>query len=208
MGARDPCFDAYRPASGAVTMIIRVIGRNRSPAWNARVAAQVRLHVQAQEEERGEHPERDRERHEVACRERRDPEERQRHHRVRAAELPARGTPTTSTTPADERGEDQRVAPALLVRLDQPVGEREQARRCPAPGRGCRAAGLPRSATRGPCAVATTKATMPIGTLRKNTDSQPRCSTMQPPRVGPSASARPDTPAHSPIAFARSCGGT
>ena len=26
--------------------------------------------------------------------------------------------------------------------------------------------------------VATMKATMPIGTLRKNTDSQPRCSTM------------------------------
>ena len=26
--------------------------------------------------------------------------------------------------------------------------------------------------------VATTNATMPIGTLRKNTDSQPRCSTM------------------------------
>ena len=26
--------DAYFPASGAVTMIISVIGRNRTPAWN------------------------------------------------------------------------------------------------------------------------------------------------------------------------------
>ena len=33
MGAREPCFDAYFPASGAVTMIISVIGRNRTPAW-------------------------------------------------------------------------------------------------------------------------------------------------------------------------------
>ncbi len=34
MGAREPCVDAYLPASGAVTTIIRVIGRNRTPAWN------------------------------------------------------------------------------------------------------------------------------------------------------------------------------
>ena len=37
MGAREPWREAYRPASGAVTTIISVIGRNRSPAWNARV---------------------------------------------------------------------------------------------------------------------------------------------------------------------------
>ncbi len=34
MGAREPWRDAYFPASGAVTMIISVIGRNRTPAWN------------------------------------------------------------------------------------------------------------------------------------------------------------------------------
>ena len=34
MGARDPCCWAYLPASGAVTTIIKVIGRNRIPAWN------------------------------------------------------------------------------------------------------------------------------------------------------------------------------
>mgnify|MGYP003694124825 CR=1 FL=1 len=54
---------------------------------------------------------------------------------------------------------------------------------------------------------AVNRAMMPIGTFRKNTDSQPRCSTIRPPTVGPSASARPETPAHSPIALARSCGG-
>ncbi len=56
-----------------------------------------------------------------------------------------------------------------------------------------------RTATRNPA--------MPIGTLRKNTDSQPKFSTIQPPRVGPSASATPETPAQIPIALARSSGG-
>jgi hypothetical protein len=55
--------------------------------------------------------------------------------------------------------------------------------------------------------VATKSATTPIGTFRKKTDAHPRCSTMSPPTVGPSASARPDIPAHRPIAFARSFGG-
>ena len=35
MGAREPWREAYRPASGAVTTIINVIGRNRTPASNA-----------------------------------------------------------------------------------------------------------------------------------------------------------------------------
>ena len=35
MGAREPCFEAKRPALGAVTTIINVIGRNRRPAWKA-----------------------------------------------------------------------------------------------------------------------------------------------------------------------------
>ena len=34
MGPRDPCFEAYLPARGAVTTIISVMGRNRTPAWN------------------------------------------------------------------------------------------------------------------------------------------------------------------------------
>ena len=48
---------------------------------------------------------------------------------------------------------------------------------------------------------------IPIGTLRKKMDCHPRCSTMAPPTVGPSASARPENPAHRPIALARSWGG-
>jgi hypothetical protein len=55
--------------------------------------------------------------------------------------------------------------------------------------------------------VATKNAMMPIGTFRKNTDPHPRCSTIRPPTVGPRASARPDMPAHRPIALARSWGG-
>ena len=55
--------------------------------------------------------------------------------------------------------------------------------------------------------MATKNAMIPIGTFRKKIDCQPRCSTIRPPSVGPSASARPDTPAHRPMAFARSCGG-
>src|SRR6187455_2966046 len=35
MGAREPCFEAYRPALGAVTTMASVIGRNRTPASNA-----------------------------------------------------------------------------------------------------------------------------------------------------------------------------
>ena len=35
IGIPEPCLDAYRPAFGAVTMIISVIGRKRTPAPNA-----------------------------------------------------------------------------------------------------------------------------------------------------------------------------
>ena len=35
IGARDPCLDANRPARGAVTTIISVMGRNRTPASKA-----------------------------------------------------------------------------------------------------------------------------------------------------------------------------
>ncbi len=55
--------------------------------------------------------------------------------------------------------------------------------------------------------VATKNAMTPTGRLRKKTDCQPRCSTMSPPTVGPRARANAEVPAHSPIAFARSCGG-
>ena len=55
--------------------------------------------------------------------------------------------------------------------------------------------------------VAVKKAITPMGTFRKNTDCHPRCSTISPPTVGPRASARPDIPAHRPMARARSCGG-
>ena len=52
--------------------------------------------------------------------------------------------------------------------------------------------------------VAMKNAMTPMGTFRKKIDCQPRCSTIAPPTVGPSASASPDMPAHRPIAFARS----
>ena len=55
--------------------------------------------------------------------------------------------------------------------------------------------------------VATRNAMIPIGTLRKKMDCHPRCSTIAPPTVGPSASASPENPAHRPIALARSWGG-
>src|SRR5512132_2212629 len=55
--------------------------------------------------------------------------------------------------------------------------------------------------------VAVRKATTPTGTFRKNTDCHPRRSTIRPPTVGPRARARPDTPAQSPMARARSCAG-
>ena len=53
---------------------------------------------------------------------------------------------------------------------------------------------------------AKTKVTAHTGTLMKNTEPQPRCSTSSPPTTGPIAIPMPATPAHTPIARARSAG--
>jgi hypothetical protein len=55
--------------------------------------------------------------------------------------------------------------------------------------------------------AAMTTAAAPMGTLRRKIDSHLTFSTSQPPAVGPSASASPETPAQMPMAFARSLGG-
>ena len=54
--------------------------------------------------------------------------------------------------------------------------------------------------------AAQTSARAPTGTLIQKMLCQPRCWTMTPPIKGPTASARPETPAHMPIAWARSLG--
>ena len=45
-----------------------------------------------------------------------------------------------------------------------------------------------------------------IGTLMRKTADQPKSSTSRPPSTGPSAMPTPLTPAHTPIARARSWG--
>ena len=54
--------------------------------------------------------------------------------------------------------------------------------------------------------AAHTIAAATIGTLTQKMERQPRPSTRAPPRIGPSASARPDTEPNTPIALARSPG--
>ncbi len=49
-----------------------------------------------------------------------------------------------------------------------------------------------------------TTAAIPIGTLMKNTHSQPRCSVMAPPTSGPMATAPPSVAPQMPIALPRS----
>ena len=53
----------------------------------------------------------------------------------------------------------------------------------------------------------TTTHTIATGTLTKKIDCHDTCSTRKPPSSGPIASARPETPAHVPIALPRSSGG-
>ena len=99
--------------------------------------------------------------------------------------------------------DDPGRAPAVVVRLDQRVREREQAD----PGRD-----EPGHVGRCSCEVslrlvertsAATIATMPIGTLMKKIQLQSMCSVMSPPTSGPIASASADTPTQMPIAIPR-----
>ena len=75
-----------------------------------------------------------------------------------------------------EAADDQRVGPARWFASIRAYVKAKSAR-CRAAGRHVelRASSEPDSRT---VRMATANATMPIGTLRKNTDSQPRCSTM------------------------------
>ena len=47
-------------------------------------------------------------------------------------------------------------------------------------------------------------ASVQIGTLTRNTDPQEKCSSSSPPPSGPTTIPSPDTPAHTPMARARS----
>src|SRR5882757_6308306 len=49
-------------------------------------------------------------------------------------------------------------------------------------------------------------ATAATGTLTMNTEPQEKCSSSQPPEIGPAATPTPTIAAHSPIAFARFTG--
>jgi hypothetical protein len=49
-------------------------------------------------------------------------------------------------------------------------------------------------------------ATAATGTLTRNTEPQEKCSSSQPPVIGPAATPTPTIAAHSPIAFARFTG--
>ena len=66
IGIRAPIRSVSRPASGAIATIIRVAGRNRTPACERRVAEDV-LHVEGQEEELGHHREGDDQRDHVGA---------------------------------------------------------------------------------------------------------------------------------------------
>src|SRR6476620_1880055 len=50
------------------------------------------------------------------------------------------------------------------------------------------------------------RATAAMGTLTRKMAPQAKCSRIHPPVTGPRATARPVTPAHAPIALARSDG--
>ncbi len=47
---------------------------------------------------------------------------------------------------------------------------------------------------------------MAMGTFTRNTEPHQKCESRMPPVMGPSPTPRADTPAHTPMAFARSTG--
>ena len=51
-----------------------------------------------------------------------------------------------------------------------------------------------------------TSAVTTMGTFTRNTEPHQKCSSSTPPSIGPDAMPIADTPAHTPIAFARSRG--
>ena len=101
-------------------------GQGKEPeAGGERAVAADDLQVQAHEEERAEHAERDRERNGIAGRERGDAEELERHHRF-ARPLLVLKERDEENHGCDERCDDRRRRPAVLVGFDERVGEAEE----------------------------------------------------------------------------------
>ena len=67
-------------------------------------------------------------------------------------------------------------------------------------------AGTCSSRDSGTKAMTATTATITMGTLMKNTDPHQKCSSNQPPAIGPAATAMPLVALQTPIALARSLG--
>ena len=121
---REPNRSESLPAIGATRMIRIVIGRNAAPGLHRRVAEHV-LHVERDEEEHAEHRERDEQDDEVRAHVRAVAEERQVEHR-RALVALEQDEGGERHGRDDERADDPRGSPAVRVRLDQAVGQREE----------------------------------------------------------------------------------
>ena len=121
------------------------------------------------------------------------------------------GAPTARTRSAARRrrtnaADDQRVAPAPRRPFDDPVEQRDQADGRQDACRRDRAAGRRRPSSWGRATSTAMIATMTNGTLTRKIEPHQKCSSRKPPASGPMATPRPDTPAHSAIARARSLG--
>ena len=121
---REPMRSESFPAMGATRMINTVIGRNAAPGLDRREAEDV-LHVQRDEEEDAEHRQADHQDHDVRAGEGAVPEQRQVQHRHALTELEERRR-SEQHGRRDERPDDPCRRPAVGVRLDQPVREREE----------------------------------------------------------------------------------
>ena len=206
MGAREPCREAYRPGERRGHDDHQRHRQEPDPCLERRVTAD-QLHVQRQEEERREHA-RARPRTRPCCPPRTPGCGRSGAASSRAGcGAPSTGTRRAGAAPATSvetisgslhpfwfasinayvqaeqrrRAQDQTGDVQLPLLLRDRLAARSGSRPGTRPGRSGRS-GRRSTATRG---------------------ARPSA----PPTVGPSASARPDTPAHRPIAFARSCGG-
>ena len=118
-------------------------------------------------------------------------------------------TNATSATAAIANATRIRVErPAVVVRLDQRVAEREQPER-----RGDEARDVRPLLARGVARLVDERErgrdrrSAPIGTLMKKIQFQLTCSVIRPPTSGPIASASAETPAQMPIAVPRWRGG-
>ena len=124
---RAPYRSDSFPASGARMMIRTVQGRNDAPASDRRVAEHV-LDVQRDVEEHAEHREPDEEHHRVRPGEALVAEEAELEHRQPLVVLEEQERDERDDRDP-EGDQDPRRRPAVGVRLDQAVGEREEADR-------------------------------------------------------------------------------